>query len=269
MKKMIILAVLTFSFGGLMSVAYADHSWGKYHWDLSTEQTTANPLKLGDNLGMSAWNSSLAGASFDWNFSVLKNQVVTGNNIACDPILGQVEVCNSEYGNNDWLGIAQIWVYRGKAGHIAQGLVKVNDTYFNTTQYNTQAWRNLVMCQEVGHTFGLGHQDENFNNANLGTCMDYTNDPDGSILSQLDNQHPNQHDYNMLTEIYAHLNSPGSGPGKGNGKGKPAGVGANINLNNPSEWGQAIRQDAQGNNSLFERDLGNGNKVFTFVTWVQ
>jgi hypothetical protein len=40
------------------------------------------------------------------------------------------------------------------------------------------------MCQEVGHTFGLDHQDENFNNTNLGTCMDYTNDPST-------NQHPN------------------------------------------------------------------------------
>lgn len=37
--------------------------------------------------------------------------------------------------------------------------------------------RCLVTCQEVGHTFGLDHRDENFDNGNLGTCMDYTNDP--------------------------------------------------------------------------------------------
>lgn len=255
-----------------VSVAYAGHSWSKYHWNLSTEQTKASPLKLGDNLNTPAWNSSLAGASADWNTSVLKNQVVTGSNTACDPILGQVEVCNSEYGNNNWLGIAQIWVYRGKAGHIAQALVKVNDTYFSLNKYNTAAWRQFVMCQEVGHTFGLGHQDESSSNANLGTCMDYTSDPDGSILGQLDNQHPNQHDYDMLTEIYAHLNSTdGSGPGtgKGNGKGKPAGIGANIDLNNPSEWGRAIRQDAQGKNSLYVRDLGGDEQVFTFVIWAR
>ena len=69
--------------------------------------------------------------------------------------------------------------------------MKLNDTYFNTSTYNTEAWRNLVSCQEVGHTFGLDHQDENFNNPNLGTCMDYTNDPSS-------NQHPNQHDYDHL-----------------------------------------------------------------------
>ena len=52
---------------------------------------------------------------------------------------------------------------------------EVNDTYFNTAKYNTPVWRNLVMCQEVGHTLGLDHQDEIFDNVNLGTCMDYTN----------------------------------------------------------------------------------------------
>jgi predicted Zn-dependent protease len=56
--------------------------------------------------------------------------------------------------------------------HIVQGTTKVNDTYFNTATYNTRAWRQLVMCQEVGHTFGLDHQDETFNNPNLGSCMD-------------------------------------------------------------------------------------------------
>ena len=95
------------------------------------------------------------------------------------------------------LGVAQI---RLSGAHISQGTVKLNDTYFNTAQYNTPAWRNLVSCQEVGHTFGLDHQDENFDNANLGTCMDYTNDPST-------NQHPNQHDYDELETIYSHNDS--------------------------------------------------------------
>ena len=274
MKKYIVLlgvAVLAVSLSG---VAYASHAWGKYHWNLSTEQTLANPLKLGDNLTTTEWDSSLAGASLDWNDSVLKNAVVAGTSADCDPTLGQVEVCNAEYGENNWLGIAQIWVYRGKDGHIAQGVVKVNDTYFNWPEYSSSAWRNFVMCQEVGHTFGLDHQDEDFTNANLGTCMDYTNDPDGSVFGQSNNEHPNLHDYEMLEAIYAHVNSTsgGSGGGSGNGGGngkKPAGVGADIDLNNPSEWGQAIRQDAAGNNSLYKRNLGNGFDLITHVIWVE
>ena len=272
-KKVVVATGLVLSLSAFVVVAYASNSWSKYHWNISTADSIESPLTLGNNLTTPAWDTSLAGTSADWNVSVLKNGVVAGTNIACDPVLGGVEVCNSEYGNTGWLGIAQVWVYRGRAGHIAQALVKVNDTYFNTPQYNTQSWRDYVMCQEVGHTYGLAHQDEAFDNANLGTCMDYTNDPDGTVSGQLDNRHPNQHDYDVLTEKYAHLNETSSDDpenGKGGGRKKPKkGVGANIDLNNPSAWGQAVRQDAQGNNSLFERNLGNGQTLLTYVIWVK
>ena len=89
-----------------------------------------------------------------------------------------------------------------------QGTTKVNDSYFNTAAYNKPAWRYLVMCQEVGHTFGLDHQDETKTNANLGTCMDYTNDPDGGAggasATDPSNEQPNQHDYDQLVSIYTH-----------------------------------------------------------------
>ena len=276
-KKILIGASIVFLAGALVSVAYASNSWSKYHWDISSEESMTTPLAFGDNLTTAAWKSSLVEASFDWNESVLKNKVVAGTNTDCNPVLGGVEVCNAEYGDIGWLGIAQVWVYRGRDGHIAQALVKVNDTYFNTPKYDTQAWRDFVVCQEVGHTLGLDHQDESFSNTNLGTCMDYTSDPDGTILGQLDNRHPDQHDYNVLVEKYGHLNGvideggdkPKKGNGNGGGKSKPAGVGANIDLNNPSAWGQAIKQDAQGNNSLFERSLGNGQVLITYVIWVK
>lgn len=270
MKKTLLISALALFL--VAGTASANHAWGKYHWDLSTADTIESPLELGDNLSTN-WDSSLVDASFDWNFSVLKNQIVAGaGNANCGPTSGRVEICNGLYGDNGWLGIASIWATRGKSNHITQGVVKVNDTYFNMPQYNTSAWKNLVMCQEVGHTFGLGHQDENFTNANLGTCMDYTNDPDGSIYGQLDNQHPNLHDYEMMEEIYAHLNntSTSSKPGGGSGNGKkPKKFGADINLNDPSAWGKAVRQDARGNDSLFERDLGNGTVLITHVTWVK
>jgi hypothetical protein len=198
MRKRFVLALGVFALAGatFASTAAANHSWNKYHW-----ARTANPftVQLGNNLS-SGWTSYLGTTSTDWSkSSVLDTSVVSGGtNSSCQPTSGRVEVCNGAYGTTGWLGVAQIWVVRGK--HITQGTVKVNDTYFNTAQYNTSAWRNLVMCQEVGHTFGLDHQDENFNNANLGTCMDYTNDPST-------NQHPNQHDYDQLVTIYSHLDS--------------------------------------------------------------
>jgi len=272
-KGIVLLALFGLFLGAFTLIAQANHSWSKYHWNLSTADTLESPLKLGDNLTLVAWQDSLLGSSADWNASVLKNTVEAGtSNSNCDPTLGQVEVCNGLYGENGWLGIAQIWVYRGKDGHIAQGIVKLNDTYFALPQYGTPAWKNFVMCQEVGHTFGLDHQDEDFYNANLGTCMDYTNDPDGTLADpdQLNNEHPNQHDYEQLASTYAHLNEPSSGgPGKGGGKGnkgKQVGVGS-VALNTPAEWGQAIAQDAQGRNSLYVRNLGSGIEVITHVLW--
>lgn len=271
----IFLPILVLALLLVAGVASANHAWSKYHWNLSTADTIENPLKLGDNLSAAAWQGSLGGASVDWNNSVLKNAVAAGtSNTNCDPRLGRVEVCNGLYGNNGWLGIAQIWVYRGKDGHIAQAIVKLNDTYFNADPYNADPWRNFVMCQEVGHTFGLGHQDENFTNQNLGTCMDYTNDPDGTILGQLNNEHPNLHDYDMMQSIYAHLNSPSSGGpgnsgGKGGGKKGELPASAKIALNGPAEWGQEVAQDAQGRTSLYKRALGGGVDVVTHVFWAE
>jgi len=234
--------------------ASANHAWGNYHW-----ARTANPftLLLGDNVS-SQWDANLATASADWSASDVLDTVVTAgraNPKNCRPTRGRVEVCNSKYGKNGWLGVAQIWA---SGSHITQATAKMNDTYFNTSTYNTPAWRRLVMCQEIAHDFGLDHQDENFSNPNLGSCMDYTSDPDGPPS----NEHPNQHDYDMLGQIYAHLDSTttvGS---------MPAGM-ANGDFHSQSEWGQLMRTSSDGRAALYMRDFGGGHKVFTFVFWAQ
>ncbi|MBI4062351.1 hypothetical protein HY410_00355 [Candidatus Gottesmanbacteria bacterium] len=245
-------ALLTF-----IPQTFATHSWGGYHWARSANPFT---LKLGDNVS-SGWDAFLATTSSDWSVSsVLDTTIVPGGTKPrpCRPTSGRVEVCAASYGNNGWLGLAQIWV---SGLHIAQGITKMNDTYFTTSTYNTPAWRNLVMCQEVGHTLGLDHQDENFNNSPLGTCMDYTSDP-------TPNQHPNQHDYDELELIYAHLDSfttLQSGTQK-----LPLGLSVseaakNGDFENRSDWGRELRNN--GHVALYERDFGGGFKLFTFVVW--
>lgn len=252
----------------LATVAYASHSWGGYHW-----ARTANPfnLKLGDNVS-SAWDAYLGAASSDWSVSlVLDTTVVSGQTDPrkCRAVNGKVQVCNSKYGFNGWLGVASIWV---NGSHITQGTVKLNDTYFNTAFYNTPAWRQFVTCQEVGHTFGLDHQDEIFGNPNLGTCMDYTSDPDGTLSGQLSNLHPNAHDYEELDNIiYAHLDGFTSVLSSVFGK-KPSAlvaVGDDIDTSNSAEWGKEVHHSKDGRSSLHERDLGKGQKVFTFVLWAK
>lgn len=246
----VLLCVVAFA-----SVALADHSWGGYHW-----ARNANPLslKLGDNVS-SSWDGYLVGASTDWSLSsVLDTTVVPGATNAknCRATNGRVEVCNSKYGKTGWLGIASVWT---NGDHIAQGTVKLNDTYFATTKYNTTAWKNFVACQEVGHTFGLDHQDEDFTNPNLGTCMDYTSDPTS-------NQHPNLHDYEELETIYAHVDTFNSASNAESVS--PALAAAGIDPStDPSEWGEVVRKSHDGRSAVYERSLGKDSKVFTFVIW--
>lgn len=263
--RVAIVAVLSIlSVSTLASVASATHSWGGYHW-----ARTVNPLsvKLVDNVSTN-WDTNLNTSSTDWSAfpAVLKTTVTPGNidPRKCRPQLGLVEVCNSKYGNNGWLGIASIWV---NGNHITQGTVKMNDTYFNTAKYNTPAWKQLVMCQEIGHTFGLNHQDEIFTNTNLGTCMDYTNDPDGTILAQFDNQHPNAHDYDMLAAIYTHLDSFTTTLNSVFSTRGSSKVNDEIDTSDKEEWGEEIKKSGDGKGSMHERDLGKGEKLFTFVVW--
>jgi hypothetical protein len=240
----------------LAPLASADHSWGGYHW-----ARTANPLalSLGDNLS-SVWDPYLATSIADWNVSsVLEFALVPGTalrhkspNLDCSPVTGTVQVCNKTYGKNGWLGIASVWV---SGGHITKGTVKMNDTYFNTAKYNTPAWRNLVMCQEVGHTVGLDHQDETFTNPNLGTCMDYTNAP-------ADNQHPNAHDYALLEEIYAHVDTLSTALAQSASAPVAAG-------DHPGDWGRAIRSSGADKPTLYMKELRSGDQLFTFVVWAE
>ena len=118
-------------------------------------------------------------------------------------------------------------------------------------------WKSLVTCQEIGHNFGLDHQDENFYNDPLGTCMDYTIDP-------TPNQHPNQHDYDMLETIYSHLDTFATVLTRRAFSGSAA---DDIDTSNPAERGKMIRKSSDGRSSLHERDLGKGNKIFTFIIW--
>jgi hypothetical protein len=254
--RLLVRLTLAAAFGAviLSTPASADHSWGGYHW-----ARTANPftLKVGDNLS-STWDSYLATTISDWSQSTVLDMTPVAGGAKprnCRPTAGRVEVCNATYGNTGWLGVAQIWITGGT--HITQGTVKLNDTYFNTSTYNTPAWRNLVSCQEVGHTIGLDHQDENFNNANLGTCMDYTNDPST-------NQHPNQHDYDELKIIYGHTDD-GTTVGL---RAAPAAM-FQIDFDTPAQWGQRVSVSANGLMEKYELDFGDGNKVFTFVFWAE
>jgi hypothetical protein len=230
--------------------AVATHSWSTYHWKRTTPQLA---IQTGDNVD-SRWDSYLDVAIADWNKSTyIESGKVPGstNPKNCRAVAGTIQVCNHTYGNNGWLGLASISL---SGGHISQGTTKVNDTYYNTARYNTPAWRAAVMCQEIGHDYGLGHQDEDSSTDLTESCMDYTSVPEG-------NEHPDAHDYEQLTTIY------GGHQESGMSTLSSRAVGAADIGDTPATWGRPVRFDRQGRPNVYERIDGPGMKTITHVTW--
>lgn len=237
----------------------ANHSWGGYHW-----ARTSNPftLKLGDNLTASDWKSFLRTTSGDWNAggTPVQTTVVAGqSNKRCAMVAGTTQVCNGSYGNNGWLGLASINVTGGT--HITQGSAKMNESYFATSRYNNPNEKLHVMCQEVAHTFGLGHQDES--GISLNTCMDYFSNTGTNATSTVSTK-PNQHDFDQLNSIYAHLDSTTTLASSASA------VSASEEVTNePNSWGQLMSQSLHGRSSTYEREHSNGSKTITHVFWTE
>jgi hypothetical protein len=250
------------------TAAFASHSWSGYHW-----ARTANPftIKVGNDVS-AGWQSYLSNASSEWNqSSVAKNTIVPGlAGRKCRPTSGRDEVCDATYGNNGWLGLASIWLASGSS-HITQGTVKLNDTYFNTSTYDNPNERAHVICQEIGHTWGLDHQDTS--GAAYYTCMDYFSNT-GSNATSTTSTTPNQGDYNELLCIY----DPSS-----NGKtltsttnGITHTCTGSGHLDSSTTIGAAIAKGAAAtqvpswasrSESVYVDHLANGETRITYVLW--
>lgn len=246
--------VLIFALAASPASVEASHSWGGYHWARSSNPVT---ISVVDSM-TTDWDDNLNIAISDWDASSVLNIVKeTGSTTSrtrrqCRPVAGKVRACNSTYGNNGWLGLAQIWL---SGSHITQGTAKMNDTYLASSSY-TETNRQHVICQEIGHDWGLDHQDTS--GADLNTCMDYSN--------ALDNPHPNAHDYEELGIIYSHLDGGALAPNAG--LEAPAGF-ANADVHAVENWGALVSESADGHSALYVRDFGNGFQIFTFVFWAE
>jgi len=232
--------------------ASAAHSWNNYHW---ARTSNPFPLQVGDNVS-SVWDAQYAASNADWTASsVLDVAPVAGSaRKRCSMTAGTVQVCNSSYGNNGWLGLATINLSGGT--HITQGSAKLNDTYFSTATYNNPNEKLHVMCQEVGHTFGLGHTSEDGSTQN--TCMDYFSNTGANATSTV-STHPNQHDYDMLASVYQHLDATST-----------------LASSTATSAGMAGRSDARpfrarridrGNHTEIVEDFSDGTTRITDVTW--
>ena len=187
-----------------MPASALTQSWNGYRW----ARTGPLVISMGDNL-TAPWASLLAPATMAWSAANNIDFVITtgSSTSACAAVFGGVQICNGNYGANGWLGYANVWL---SSGFIVQATVRLNDHYFGLARYNTAAWRQQVICQEIGHTLGLAHTNTVKTNLNTGSCMDYTNDPSGTVggvNGTLSNTGPNAVDFSALDGIYANVNT--------------------------------------------------------------
>ena len=251
----------------LGAVVVADHSWGNYHW----ARTGSSFDLIVVNSTTDDWDGYVEIAAGDWSQARSLNMVQDLNGSTgdrdrrqCRAPGGAIRICNLAYGNTGWLGIAGISIDAN--GHISAGYTKLNDSYFSSAYYNTHDWKQSVVCQELGHNVGLDHQDEDFGNTTLESCMDYQDPPWPA---------PNSHDYGQLETIYTHLDSynsyaAGEGGEDGGTCNAPPGKGCNkagVGQDNFGKgWGISLGR--RGQKEKFLRIDPDGTRHLTFVTWV-
>ena len=197
--------------------ALANNTWNGYHWAGGATDPHDGSITLALVNDLSDYKTQYSNVVGDWDGApgpLTLNSVLGGtrpaacDNVATDAagdaILGTIHVCNDAYGQNGWLGLARIWL--ASDGHIDAAVALMNDSYFQVqgSVYDDAIAQRHVLCQEIGHTFGLDHQKGPKNHS----CM---NDQWG--LTDTSFQSPNQHDFDTLKEIYG---SSGSGGGDSN-----------------------------------------------------
>ena len=215
------------------SDARAEHQWKNasgsvgYHW----KRVDVDPLVLkvqdnhdvyDDGLFYADWPAIFQDVIAAWSVSDYNpptNNQYGGTHLDLSVVnkgKAHIQSYNGYYGNTGWLGLARISI-RDFEGHIGSGEAYVNEYYIKDyhPSYDgfdqPEEWR-AVMCQEIGHDFGLGHTLGN-------TCMN-------TVTRPLRYETPNDHDAYELTSMMHNHGDGGTSPGKlklCNKQGKPAG----------------------------------------------
>lgn len=153
----------------------ASHNWGCYRWPTTSVGYKSAAAQTTVVRNARDYKSAFSGAASTWKSTIMS--LTSGSDL---------KLYYGAYGNNGWLGIAQIWP---SGCTITRAESKLNDSYLRDTSRYNQTAVDHVACQEIGHTFGLDH-----NRGANDTCM---ND---SILTA--GNKINQHDKDQLVAIY-------------------------------------------------------------------
>ena len=175
---------------------------------MKKEGTSILTVNVGDNHTTQTWSDLLNTVGSSWNSSGGMYLVINVNSDGT----GDIKSYNANYGDTGWLGLASIWVTRGKNKHITRGESKMNEYYIPLTGYDgfdeSVEWEH-VLCQEIGHTLGLDHNREGaIGGSPDDTCM---NDQTRPLRFPI----PNIHDTELLEIMYEEDHAQGGGGGGG------------------------------------------------------
>eukprot|EP01083_Nonionella_stella_P039227 106684_1 len=211
----------------------------------------------------SDWDTYFVEAVKDWNEAPALSLIT--ENIDVDPdctsVTGIMKVCNDAYGFTGWTGLNEVY-FTGGNSKISASVAKMNESYLNG---KSQAEKQYVMCHEIGHGFGLPHRDENANNPDLGSCLDYTH-------RYKNNMRPdNIVDFDNLLNLYGEIQARRLGSGSVGDVDvdvdkhpQPREAISNISK---KQWsyreGRMLMQTKHY--EVYENDLGDGDSVVTTV----
>jgi len=252
-----------FQNAGFGGVVIPDILFGGGDWEGTDEKSNDFSRWENDDIGLtltiqnaltSDWEEYLDVAISDWDAAPALNLVLTKRNAGPDPTCTPVEkimkVCNNNYGLTGWIGLNE--VYFNRRGFITQSVAKMNESYLRSAP---AAEKQYVICHEIGHGFGLPHRDENPQNADLGTCLDYSRRPQN-------NQHPDETDYDNLARLYAEFpNEDDVVEDKKNDKGKRRRI---AQKDHPIH-GRLMQTTQRG--AIYERENGDEEKIITSILW--
>jgi hypothetical protein len=187
---------------GASAVASAlpTQSWNGYRWG----RVGAITISVGNNYTAN-WAPFVTTALRQWSVAnAISLTSVAGRTTssACSMVYGSIQLCSGNYGATGWTGYTNV---QTSNGYIVQATIRLNDYYFNRAFYNNDAWRAETVCQELGNSLGLDDSNRDLNNANTGSCTDYSRDPSGTLGTNgtLANLQPSASDLINLNAIYA------------------------------------------------------------------
>jgi len=92
-------------------------------------------------------------------------------------------------------------MYSEATSEMESVVIAINDNMFQGPD-DSYAYRQMVMCQEIGHALGLPERNEEHTDVNLGSCIDYSNSPQGGGSFGPSDLLPGLVDFLDLRQIY-------------------------------------------------------------------